>query len=85
MPHVHWTIYNHNLSLKDYFRVFWLSAELLKSFHCPGVLRTLEYGKKKTDLATTQTPNIPRYGFTIYYTLYKHRENNSDTIRSMKK
>ena len=49
----------------------------------PGYI--LEYGKKKTNLATTQTPNIPRYGFIIYYTLYKHRENKRDTIRSMNK
>ena len=39
---------------------------------------------KKIDLATTQTPNIPRYGFTIYYTLYKHRENKKNTPGSMK-
>ena len=49
------------------------------------MLSTLKFGKKQTDLATTQTPNIPRYCFTIYYTLYKHRENKSETIRSMKK
>ena len=30
---------------------------------------------KKQILATTQTSNMPWYGFTIYYTLYKHWEN----------
>ena len=40
----------------------------------------------KKNSTTIQRPNIPWYGFIIYFTLYKHEKDKKiDTIRSMNK